>query len=162
MQLDDARIGRTDECCEHLVARQESSEKRKQPNKQTNKRKIDGDKKVSASQLGSIVDALDADDVTGAVAKRVIREMFEKKNGENCLDIVERNQWTVLKDSQLLRDTAKHLVLQHESEANAFKTGDENRKVRTMKFFMGKAMKELKGKANPEELKRELEKALQE
>jgi Asp-tRNA(Asn)/Glu-tRNA(Gln) amidotransferase B subunit len=115
---------------------------------------------VSAAQIGSIVDALDSGEVTGAVAKRVIREMFEKKSGESCGDIVARNQWTVVRDNQLLESTAKLLVARHATEAAAFREGDANRQSRTMKFFMGQAMKELKGKADPEELKKELEKAL--
>jgi Asp-tRNA(Asn)/Glu-tRNA(Gln) amidotransferase B subunit len=53
-------------------------------------------------------------------------------------------------------------VTRHTEEAAAFRQGDANRKQRTMKFFMGQGMKELKGKADPEELKRELEKALTE
>jgi Asp-tRNA(Asn)/Glu-tRNA(Gln) amidotransferase B subunit len=52
-------------------------------------------KKVTSGQIGSIVDALDDGSVTGAVAKRVIRDMFERRNGETCAQVVERNQWKV-------------------------------------------------------------------
>ena len=106
------------------------------------------------------MDSLDKGEVTGAVAKRVIREMFDRNDGETCSQVVQRKGWTVVRDSRLLEETANAIVARHPTEAATFRDGDANRKQRTMKFFMGQAMKELKGKADPEELKVELERSL--
>lgn len=115
---------------------------------------------VSPVQLGSLIDELESGAVTGALAKRVLKEMFDAGKGSLCKDVLTEKKWDVLRDDSELLRVATLVVSRAPTEAASYREGDANRKQRMLKFFMGQAMKETKGRADPEEMRRLIEQQL--
>jgi aspartyl-tRNA(Asn)/glutamyl-tRNA(Gln) amidotransferase subunit B len=117
---------------------------------------------VTPQQLGSMVDELESGAMTGAIGKRVLKELFESGDGVTlCRQVLDKHGWAVVRDNDgELERVAALVVSRSPQEATSYRQGDENRKQRMLKFFMGQAMKETKGRADPEAMRRLIERQL--
>lgn len=117
---------------------------------------------VSALQMASLLDAICAGQVSGKLAKRVIRVMFDRSASEAplCDAIVKEYGWDVISDEAILGEVAQRVLEECPNEVATYHQGDDNKKQRMLKHFMGTAMKMTKGKADPELMKEQVEKAL--
>lgn len=115
---------------------------------------------VSAAQIASILDAMADGSATGKLGKRILKEMFDKNDGVLAPEVMRRNSWDVLRDEKELLKIAQAVVDKDPEEAKNYRTGDENRKQRMLKHFMGSAMKLSDKRADPELIKKFIEQVL--
>ncbi|ORY92085.1 amidotransferase subunit B [Syncephalastrum racemosum] len=103
---------------------------------------------VSVSQMGGLVDLVQDKKITGPTAKKVLRLMLESEHGVMPQVIVEQRGWARQGDAQALTELCQKLADAHKDKADAVRSG-------TLKFFpwfIGQAMRESKGRADPVEL----------
>lgn len=115
---------------------------------------------VSAAQVASLLEGLAEGTVTGALAKRVLREMFVAGDGASCGAVVQRCGLGVVDGAGVVADVARAVVTAE--LATEWATADANRRSRMLKHFMGQGMKQTAGKVKPDELRRALEEHLAE
>lgn len=109
---------------------------------------------VSSQQLGSILDKIEDGSISGKIGKQVLKYMFDQNDPSlTCSMITKEKGWEILRDEKALNEIAVEVVKNGQKEAISYKEGDDNRKQRMMKYFMGQSMKLSKGKADPELMK---------
>jgi aspartyl-tRNA(Asn)/glutamyl-tRNA(Gln) amidotransferase subunit B len=70
--------------------------------------------------------------------------MFD--NGSDPEVIIKENDFSQINDESVLKQLAQKIIDNNKNQVEEYKSGKEN----LMKYFIGIAMKESKGKANPE------------
>ena len=85
----------------------------------------------------------DAGDVSSTAAKEVLAELI--RTGEAPASIVERKGLAQVSDTGALESVVDAVIARSPAEVEKYKAG----KVNLLGFFVGQAMKELKGKGNP-------------
>ena len=112
------------------------------------------DCKVSASQLGELVDLIADETISGRIAKQVFEIMFE--NGGNPGEIVEKQGLKQVTDTSEIEAIVDKVIADNPDKAEEVKT-----KPKAVGWFVGQVMQASGGKANPkavnEILKRKLE-----
>ena len=112
--------------------------------------------KFTGEDLGELVKLIDDGKISSAIAKKVLEEMFE--NPENPSKIVEKNGWIQISDENAIKEVVNKILDNNPQSIADFKAGKE----KALGFLVGQAMKETKGKANPQLLnklfKEEIEK----
>lgn len=112
------------------------------------------DCKVSAAQLGGLVDLIANQTISGRIAKDVFEIMFE--NGGNPADIVEERGMKQMTDTSAIETIVDQVI-----DANPDKVAEYKTKPKALGWFVGQVMKASGGKANPKAvndiLKRKLE-----
>jgi aspartyl-tRNA(Asn)/glutamyl-tRNA(Gln) amidotransferase subunit B len=103
---------------------------------------------VSPEQLGSIIDQLEANLISGKIGKSVLREMYE---GDTRLApaIVQSKGWAVQNDAAEILRACQQVISVHPDKAAEYLKSDERGQKRLAKFFMGELMKESQGKFHP-------------
>ena len=99
----------------------------------------------SGTDLGELVKLIDDGKISSAIAKKVLEEMFEGKE-TNPNKIVEKNGWIQISDESAILDVVTKILDANPQSIADFKAG----KDRALGFLVGQAMKETKGKANPQ------------
>ena len=110
--------------------------------------------KITPALLAEMISLIKGSTISGKTAKDVIVEIM--KTGRTAAEIVERSGTTQISDENALIDTVKKVISRNPQSAEAYKSGKEN----AVKFLMGQAMKETKGRANPLMLENLLKKEL--
>ena len=112
--------------------------------------------KFTGDDLGELVKLIDDGKISSAIAKKVLEEMFE--NPEKPRKIVEKNGWIQISDENAIKEVVNKILDNNPQSIADFKAGKE----KALGFLVGQAMKETKGKANPQLLnklfKEEIEK----
>ncbi len=112
------------------------------------------DCKVSAAQLGELVDLIADETISGRIAKQVFEIMFE--NGGNPGEIVEKQGLKQVTDTSEIEAIVDKVIADNPDKAEEVKT-----KPKAVGWFVGQVMQASGGKANPkavnEILKRKLE-----
>jgi aspartyl-tRNA(Asn)/glutamyl-tRNA(Gln) amidotransferase subunit B len=85
----------------------------------------------------------DAGDISSTAAKEVLAELI--RTGEAPGSIVERKGLAQVSDTGALEGVVDAVIARSPAEVEKYRTG----KVNLLGFFVGQAMKELKGKGNP-------------
>ena len=110
--------------------------------------------KVSAAQLGELVDLIADETISGRIAKQVFEIMFE--NGGNPGEIVEQQGLKQVTDTSEIEAIVDKVIADNPDKAEEVKT-----KPKAVGWFVGQVMQASGGKANPkavnEILKRKLE-----
>ena len=110
----------------------------------------------TGEDLGELVKLIDDGKISSAIAKKVLEEMFE--NPEKPSKIVEKNGWVQISDENAIKEVVNKILDNNPQSIADFKAGKE----KALGFLVGQAMKETKGKANPQLLnkmfKEEIEK----
>lgn len=102
-----------------------------------------GDCKVSAQDLGQLLNMVEDGTISGKIAKTVFPEMVE--TGANPKKIVEEKGLIQVSDAGELQAMVAEIVAANPAQAQQFKEG----KTKVMGFFVGQLMKQTQGKANP-------------
>ena len=100
----------------------------------------------SAEQLGELVILIDKGTISSAIAKKVLEELFE--NPRNPEEIIKEKGWIQISDEGAIKEVDLKILEANPQSIEDFKAG----KDRALGFLVGQAMKETKGKANPQML----------
>ncbi|KAI8142522.1 Aspartyl/glutamyl-tRNA amidotransferase subunit B [Fennellomyces sp. T-0311] len=104
-----------------------------------------GQSPVSVEQMGSLVDLVQSNKITGKIGKDVLRIMLQDADGSMAQDIVEKKGWARIDDSNLLKSICDSLVTKHPDQVVKFQDGE----MKVFKWFIGQIMRETKGMADP-------------
>ena len=100
----------------------------------------------TGEELGELVDLIDKGTISTAIAKKVLEEMFENPAKPN--DIIEVKGWKQISDEGEIKNIVLKILENNPQSVADFKAGKE----KALGFLVGQAMKETKGKANPQML----------
>jgi aspartyl-tRNA(Asn)/glutamyl-tRNA(Gln) amidotransferase subunit B len=98
---------------------------------------------VSPENLAGLLKLLDADVISGKIAKSVFETMAE--SGKSAKAIVEEKGLVQVSDTSAIDPIVDAIIGDHPDEVGRYRAG--NKKL--MGFFVGQVMKATKGKANP-------------
>ena len=104
------------------------------------------DLKFSGKELGELVSLIAKGTISSAIAKKVLEEMFE--NPEMPSKIIEAKGWVQISDEGAIKEVVSKVLEANPQSIQDYKAG----KDRALGFLVGQAMKETKGKANPQML----------
>jgi aspartyl-tRNA(Asn)/glutamyl-tRNA(Gln) amidotransferase subunit B len=104
--------------------------------------------KISSANLAKLLSLIDNNTISGSIAKTVFEEMAETGGGPEA--IVEAKGLRQISDSGELESIVRKIVDSHPDEVQRYREGH----TKLLGFFVGQAMKETKGKANPKEVNR--------
>lgn len=99
-----------------------------------------------ANQLGKLVILIDKGTISSSIGKKVLVELFE--NPRDPEDIIKEKGWTQISDEGAIKETVQKILEANPQSIADYKAG----KDRALGFLVGQAMKETKGKANPQML----------
>ena len=102
------------------------------------------DSKLSAAALSELITLVKNSTVSGNSAKKILGEMM--KTGKKAKELVEAMGATQISDEAALVEIAKKVVAANPQSVEAYKNGKEA----AIKHLIGQAMKETKGRANPQ------------
>ncbi|MDA8240931.1 MAG: Asp-tRNA(Asn)/Glu-tRNA(Gln) amidotransferase subunit GatB [Nitrospiraceae bacterium] len=104
--------------------------------------------------LADMLKLIDKGTISGKIAKTVFEEMY--RTGKNAEDIVRDKGLVQISDESAIEKIVDEVIAKHQKEAERFRAGEE----KLIGFFVGQAMKAMKGKANPQVLNELLRKKL--
>ena len=99
-----------------------------------------------AKELAKVIELIDNGTISSAIAKKVIEELFE--NPKNPEDIIKEKGWIQISDEGAIKEVVLKILDNNPQSIIDYKAG----KDRALGFLVGQAMKETKGKANPQML----------
>lgn len=99
-----------------------------------------------ANQLGKLVILIDKGTISSSIGKKVLVELFE--NPRDPEDIIKEKGWTQISDEGAIKEIVQKILEANPQSIADYKAG----KDRALGFLVGQAMKETKGKANPQML----------
>ena len=100
----------------------------------------------TADQLAEMVVIIDNGEISTKIGKQVIEELFE--NPRSPKKIVEEKGWIQISDEGAIKQVVLKVLESNPQSITDYKAG----KDRALGFLVGQAMKETKGKANPQML----------
>ncbi len=99
-----------------------------------------------AKQLGKLVILIDKGMISSSIGKKVLVELFEKPRDPE--EIIEEKGWIQISDEGAIKEVVLKILESNPQSIADYKAG----KDRALGFLVGQAMKETKGKANPQML----------
>ena len=110
----------------------------------------------TSEQLAELIVLIDKGTISSAIAKKVLIELFE--NPKSPSKIIEEKGWIQISDEGAIKEVVLEILKNNPQSVADFKGGKE----KALGFLVGQAMKQTKGKANPQMLnkmfKEEIEK----
>ena len=100
----------------------------------------------NAEQLAKLVILIDKGTISSSIGKKVLEELFE--NPREPEDIIKEKGWIQISDEGVIKEVVLKIIESNPQSVTDFKDG----KDRALGFLVGQAMKETKGKANPQML----------
>ena len=100
----------------------------------------------TAEQLAKMIMLIDKGTISSAIGKKVIEELFE--NPKDPEEIIKEKGWIQISDEGAIKEVVLKILEANPQSVADFKAG----KDRAIGFLVGQAMKETKGKANPQML----------
>lgn len=100
----------------------------------------------TAEQLAKLVELIDKGTISSAIGKKVIEELFE--NPKDPEAIIKEKGWIQISDEGAIKQVVEKILEANPQSVADYKAG----KDRALGFLVGQAMKETKGKANPQML----------
>ena len=97
-------------------------------------------------ELAELVQLIDKGTISSSIAKKVLDELFE--NPRKPSQIIEEKGWIQISDEGQIKEVVLKILAENEQSVIDYKAG----KDRALGFLVGQAMKETKGKANPQML----------
>jgi len=113
-----------------------------------------GQLRLRPEHLAEIIRMVDARQITTNTAKELLERVEE--SGEAPAAIVERENLAQVSDEETLRAVVAQVLAENPEQVATYKGG----KVTVIGWFVGQVMRATQGKANPQLVKRLLEKAL--
>ena len=99
-----------------------------------------------SKQLAKLVTLIDKGTISSSIAKKVLVEMFEHPRDPE--DIIDEIGWVQISDEGAIKDLVMKILEANQQSITDYKAG----KDRALGFLVGQAMKETRGKANPQML----------
>ena len=99
-----------------------------------------------AKQLAKLVTLIDKGTISSSIGKKVLIELFE--NPRDPEDIIKEKGWIQISDEGAIKEVVLKIIEANPQSVVDYKAG----KDRALGFLVGQAMKETKGKANPQML----------
>ena len=100
----------------------------------------------TAAQLAELVMLIDKGTISSSIGKKVLEELFE--NPRSPEEIIKEKGWIQISDEGAIKEVVLKVLEANPQSVADFKAG----KDRALGFLVGQAMKETKGKANPQML----------
>ena len=100
----------------------------------------------TAEQLAKMIQLIDKGTISSAIAKKVLTELFE--NPKDPEEIIKEKGWIQISDEGTIKEVVMKVLENNPQSVADFKGG----KDKALGFLVGQAMKETKGKANPQML----------
>ena len=97
-------------------------------------------------QLAKLVMLIDKGTISSSIAKKVLVEMFEHPRDPE--DIIDEKGWVQISDEGAIKDVVLKILEANPQSVADYKGG----KDRALGYLVGQAMKETRGKANPQML----------
>jgi len=110
--------------------------------------------KITPEDFAELINMIYSKKVSSRSAKDILLKMFE--TGVDPYDILNQENLTQICDESSLKTTAEKIIKENPAAVADYKKGKGN----ALQFLIGKAMAELKGRGNPEVLRRIFEKLL--
>ena len=112
-----------------------------------NEKEIEPDQiPFTAEELAKMITLIDKGTISSAIAKKVIVELFE--NPKDPEEIIKEKGWIQISDEGAIKEVVLKVLQANSQSVADFKAG----KDKALGFLVGQAMKETKGKANPQML----------
>ena len=112
-----------------------------------NEKEIEPDQiPFKAEELAKMIQLIDKGTISSAIAKKVIVELFE--NPKDPEEIIKEKGWIQISDEGAIKEVVRKVLQANSQSVADFKAG----KDKALGFLVGQAMKETKGKANPQML----------
>ena len=102
--------------------------------------------KFTGKELGELVSLIDKGTISSAIAKKVLEELFVEVKMPS--KIIEEKGWVQISDEGAIKEVVLKILENNPQSIADYKAG----KDRALGFLVGQAMKETKGKANPQML----------
>lgn len=99
-----------------------------------------------ANQLGKLVILIDKGTISSSIGKKVLVELFE--NPRDPEEIIKEKGWIQISDEGAIKEVVLKILAANPQSIADYKAG----KDKALGFLVGQAMKETKGKANPQML----------
>src|SRR5574344_1342569 len=97
-------------------------------------------------QLASVVMLIEKGTISSAIAKKVVAELFENPSDPEVM--IKEKGWIQISDEGAIKEVVVKILENNLQYVSDFKAG----KDKALGFLVGQAMKETKGKANPQML----------
>ena len=111
---------------------------------------------VKAEDLGELIDLIEDSTISRKIAKNVFEEMFKTK--KKARDIIEKKGLKQITNTDEIESIIEKILANNKDKVEQYKSGKE----KLFGFFVGQVMKASRGKANPEQVNKLLEKRLKE
>lgn len=105
-------------------------------------------------ELAELVELIDKGTISSKIAKDVLDKMFESP--EKPSKIIKDNGWVQISDEGAIKEIVQKIINENPQSAEDYRGGKE----KALGFLVGQAMKETKGKANPQMLNAMFKEAL--
>jgi len=102
--------------------------------------------KFTGKELGELVTLIDKGTISSAIAKKVLEELFE--NPKMPSKIIEEKGWMQISDEKEIKEIVLKVIEENAQSVADYKAGKE----KALGFLVGQAMRETRGKANPQML----------
>lgn len=116
--------------------------------------------RVNEKNIASLIKLIDDGIISNNIAKEVFTEMLAQKDPLSDAQrpelIVKEKNLVQLTDDSAIEDIIRKVLAENPDEVNRYKQGE----IKLAGFFVGKVMKESKGKANPAKVNELLNKSL--
>ena len=99
-----------------------------------------------SNQLGKLIILIDKGTISSSIAKKVLVEMFEHPRDPE--DIIDEKGWVQISDEGAIKQVVLKVLEANPQSVADYKGG----KDKALGFLVGQAMKETRGKANPQML----------
>ena len=100
----------------------------------------------TAPELAKMIELIDKGTISSAIGKKVLEELFE--NPKDPEEIVKEKGWIQISDEGAIKEVVEKVLKNNPQSIADYKAG----KDKALGFLVGQAMKETKGKANPQML----------
>ena len=112
-----------------------------------NEKEIEPDQiPFTANQLAKMIELIEKGTISSAIGKKVLEELFE--NPSDPEEIIKEKGWIQISDEGAIKEVVTRILENNPQSIVDYKAG----KDRALGFLVGQAMKETKGKANPQML----------
>ena len=100
----------------------------------------------TAEQLGKLIVLIDKGTISSSIAKKVFEELLDKPRDPE--EIIKEKGWVQISDEGAIKEVVLQILEANPQSIADYKAGRD----RALGFLVGQAMKETKGKANPQML----------
>lgn len=110
---------------------------------------------IRPAALAELLGAIESNETTGTIGKRVFAKMFE--TGKPAAEIIASEGLSPITDAESVEKICREVLEKSPENVAKYRAGNEG----VFKFFVGQAMRETRGRANPQTINDILKRLLQ-